>query len=138
MIDVTCAVIRDDKDRVLVVQHGDESDHPGMWEFPGGKIKKGESAEECIIREIREELSISVVICHALTGVVHDYGFRKIKLIPFVCDTLDFAISLNEHSDYKWIETGDLLKFSLTKADVPVAEEYIAVFAAKDVGEEVV
>ena len=129
MIDVTCAIIRDDEDRVLVVQHGDESDHPGMWEFPGGKIKKGESAEECIIREIKEELSISVVICHALTGVVHDYGFKKIKLIPFVCDTIDFAISLNEHSDYRWTEAADLLRFSFTEADIPVAEEYVSLFS---------
>ncbi|MCA1756718.1 MAG: NUDIX domain-containing protein [Bacteroidales bacterium] len=129
MIDVTCAVIRDEEERVLVVQHGGESDHPWLWEFPGGKVKRGEDPEECIIREIEEELSISVVICHSLTEVVHDYGFRKIRLIPFVCDTIESDISLAEHAAYNWTEAVNLLNYSLTEADIPVAREYVSLFA---------
>lgn len=129
MIDVTCAIIRDEEDRVLVVQHGAESDHPGLWEFPGGKVKSGEDPEECIIREIEEELAISVVICHTLTEVVHDYGFRKIRLIPFVCDTIDNSITLCEHAAYDWTGAANLLNYALTEADIPVAKEYISLFA---------
>ncbi|MEZ5001208.1 MAG: NUDIX domain-containing protein [Bacteroidales bacterium] len=54
MIEVTCAVIRNDDNMVLAVQRGNDSDHPLKWEFPGGKRREGESLEECIVREIDE------------------------------------------------------------------------------------
>ncbi|MBP1666519.1 MAG: mismatch repair protein MutT, partial [Bacteroidetes bacterium] len=55
MIDVTCAIIRNEENELLIVQRGEQSDHPYKWEFPGGKINEDESDEECIIREIKEE-----------------------------------------------------------------------------------
>lgn len=124
MIDVTCAIIRNEDDEVLVVQRSRESDHPLKWEFPGGKVKKNESDEECIIREIREELSIDIVICGRLSDVVYDYGFRKIRLIPFICDTLDDVPFLTEHVAYKWTSPGDLALVDFSEADIPVAAEY--------------
>ncbi len=57
MIDVTCAIVRNEDNKVLVVQRGKHSDHPFKWEFPGGKVNPKENPEECIIREIDEELS---------------------------------------------------------------------------------
>jgi 8-oxo-dGTP diphosphatase len=97
MIDVTCAVIRNEEDEVLVVQRGGKTDHPFRWEFPGGKLMKDETEEECVIREVKEELSMDVVICKRLNDVVHDYGVKKIRLIPFICDTLDDIPFLSEH-----------------------------------------
>ena len=58
MIRVTCAIIRNEENEVLVVQRGENSLHPLKWEFPGGKIDAGETEEESVIREIKEELSI--------------------------------------------------------------------------------
>ena len=52
MIRVTCAIIRNDEDEVLVVQRGESTDHPLKWEFPGGKLLDEETEEDCIIREI--------------------------------------------------------------------------------------
>ncbi len=89
MIRVTCAIIRNEDNEVLAVQRGEKTDHPFKWEFPGGKVKEGESEEECIIREIREELSIDIVICSRMEDVDYDYGKKHILLIPFICDTLD-------------------------------------------------
>jgi len=51
MIKVTCAIIRNEEDEILVVQRGEATDHPFKWEFPGGKVAAGETEEECIIRE---------------------------------------------------------------------------------------
>ena len=62
MIDVTCAIIRNEDDEVLIVQRGETTDHPFKWEFPGGKLHPDETEEECIIREIKEELSMEIVI----------------------------------------------------------------------------
>ena len=97
MINVTCAIIRNEDNEVLTVQRGAGSSNPLKWEFPGGKIKEGESAEECLLREIREELSMEIVICERLAAVEFDYGTKQIKLIPFICDTLDELPVLSEH-----------------------------------------
>lgn len=125
MVDVTCAIIRNEDDEILVVQRGPLSDHPLKWEFPGGKVKPGESNEDCVIREIGEELSMDIVIVSTLPDVVHDYGFRKIRLMPFICDTLDELPVLNEHSDFRWISRNELQGIDFCEADVKVAEMYM-------------
>jgi 8-oxo-dGTP diphosphatase len=125
MINVTCAIIRNEDDEVLVVQRGEATDHPYKWEFPGGKVAKGENEEECIIREVKEELSMEIVICGRLPEVEHDYGHKQIRLIPFICDTLDELPFLSEHHDFKWIAAVDLLKINFSEADIPVAKNYI-------------
>jgi 8-oxo-dGTP diphosphatase len=125
MITVTCAVIRNDENEILVVQRGEATDHPFKWEFPGGKLAHDEKEEECIIREIDEELSMEIVICAKLTAVNHDYGHKKIRLIPFICDTLDDMPFLTEHIAYKWVEEKDLMKIDFSEADVFVAQSYL-------------
>ena len=62
MLIVTCAIIRNEKNEILVVQRGKATDHPFKWEFPGGKVAPGETDEECVIREVEEELSMEIVI----------------------------------------------------------------------------
>jgi 8-oxo-dGTP diphosphatase len=128
MINVTCAVIRNEDNEVLVVQRGEATDHPFKWEFPGGKLVKGESEEECIIREIKEELSMDIVICGRLTVVNHDYGNKQIKLIPFICDTLDELPFLSEHLAFRWIEPKDLKSIDFSEADIAVADSYYDLF----------
>jgi 8-oxo-dGTP diphosphatase len=125
MITVTCAIIRNEDDEVLIVQRGAASDHPYKWEFPGGKLVEGETEEECIIREIAEELSMEIVICKKLIPVDHDYGNKHISLIPFICDTLDEIPFLSEHIGYKWVSHEDLLSFDYSEADVFVAKNYL-------------
>lgn len=124
MIDVTCAVIRNEDDAILVVQRGENTDHPYKWEFPGGKVAPGEREEDCILREVKEELSMDIVICKRLQDVEHDYGHKKIRLIPFVCDTLEDIPFLTEHIAYKWMDIDDLLSVDFSEADVFVAENY--------------
>jgi 8-oxo-dGTP diphosphatase len=125
MIDVTCAVIRNEDNEVLIVQRGENTDHPFKWEFPGGKVNKGESEDDCIIREIREELSMEIVICGKLPEVNHDYGHKKIRLIPFICDTLDDIPFLSEHVAYKWLDPEKLTDIDFSEADIPVAGNYL-------------
>lgn len=125
MIRVTCAIIVNEEDEILIVQRGKKTDHPFKWEFPGGKLKDNESDEECILREIREELSMDIVICRRLGEVEYDYGFKQILLVPFVCDTLDDLPVLNEHISYKWIEAAKLKGIDFSEADIIVAENYL-------------
>jgi 8-oxo-dGTP diphosphatase len=125
MINVTCAVIRNDEDEILVVQRGEATDHPFKWEFPGGKMAPAETEEECILREVKEELSMEIVIYGRLPEVDHDYGHKQIRLIPFICDTLDEMPFLTEHLSYRWVEEKDLLTLDFSGADVIVAESYL-------------
>jgi 8-oxo-dGTP diphosphatase len=125
IIAVTCAIIRNEDEKILVVQRGPDTDHPMKWEFPGGKIDSGESEEECIEREIREELSMDIVICSRLADVEFNYGFKKIVLIPFICDTLDELPVLSEHIAFKWIDPHELKDIDLSGADRIVADNYL-------------
>jgi 8-oxo-dGTP diphosphatase len=125
MIDVTCAVIRNEDNEVLVVQRGEKTSHPYKWEFPGGKIAPGETGEECIIREIAEELSMEIVICGKLIPVEYDYGHKQIRLVPFICDTLDELPIMSEHAAYKWLKPEELISVDYSEADVFVANQYI-------------
>jgi 8-oxo-dGTP diphosphatase len=125
MIDVTCAIIRNDENEVLIVQRGEKTDHPYKWEFPGGKTTEGESHEECIIREVSEELSIDVVICGKLMPVEYDYGNKQIRLNPFICDTLDELPLLTEHIDFIWSNIDDLVNVDFCEADILVAKQYL-------------
>ncbi|HUS87160.1 MAG TPA: (deoxy)nucleoside triphosphate pyrophosphohydrolase [Bacteroidales bacterium] len=134
MINVTCALIRNDDDNILVVQRGEKTDHPFKWEFPGGKLKEGESEEDCIIREVGEELSLDIVICDRLQEVRYDYGYKKVRLIPFICDTLIDLPLLSEHVDFRWVHPDELKKIDLSEADVPVAQNYLRKFSANRTG----
>jgi 8-oxo-dGTP diphosphatase len=124
MIDVTCAIIRNEDNDILVVQRGEKTDHPLKWEFPGGKITGGESEEDCIIREISEELSMDIVICCRLGPVEYDYGKKQIRLIPFVCDTLEELPLMSEHIAFKWIPGKKLSDVDFCEADILVARQY--------------
>ena len=116
MIRVTCAIIVKDG-KVLVVQNGSDSDHPFQWEFPGGKIKIGETADECIKREIREELEIGIRIVKKMCAIKWDYGFKKIELIPFLCRIYSGEIKLTEHIRYLWKDFESLGEIDLSEAD---------------------
>lgn len=101
MLRVTCAVIIH-HGKILVAQRGVNSDHPFQWEFPGGKLKRGETPENCIVREITEELEIKIDILEKMYPVKWDYGFKKIELIPFLCSIKSGQINLTEHHHFLW------------------------------------
>lgn len=136
MINVTCAVIRNEEDEILIVQRGEATDHPFKWEFPGGKLAPEETEEDCIIREIDEELSIEVVICGQLPEVEYDYGHKQIKLIPFICDTLDELPFLSEHLAFRWVTANDLLSVDFSEADIFVVNSYLERIKADNLYEE--
>src|SRR5450759_229289 len=136
MINVTCAIIRNEENEILIVQRGEATDHPFKWEFPGGKLAPEETEADCIIREIDEELSIEVVICGQLPEVEYDYGHKQIKLIPFICDTLDELPFLSEHLAFRWVTANDLLSVDFSEADIFVVNSYLERIKADNLYEE--
>ena len=116
MLKVTCAIIIL-QNKILITQRNNYSDHPLKWEFPGGKLNPGETREECIVREIREEIEIEIEIRESMISVQHDYGLKQIELIPFICHIKKGEIKLNEHNDFKWISISNLNKTDFAEAD---------------------
>lgn len=125
MIMVSCAIILNSIGQVLVTQRSAAMPLPLKWEFPGGKIEAGETAEECLIREIKEELNIEIQIAGSLPPNDHQYPDKLIRLIPFICRHTGGEIILKEHTTYKWLDTKDLLDLDWAEADVGVVGEYI-------------
>ena len=123
-IPVVCAVIERDG-LVLVARRAEGRHGGGLWEFPGGKVECGESAEEALAREIREELGAEIVVLGKLPRVVHDYGDVRVALIPFfarLCEGAEEPRAL-EHSALRWVSVDELPSVEFAAANVRVAEE---------------
>lgn len=131
MIDVCCALIVDEGGKIFAAQRSKTMKLPLKWEFPGGKLEDGETAECCIVREIEEELGIAIQILNRLVSNEHHYDDFSIRLIPFVCQTAAKTVSLKEHADCRWIEPEELLTLDWAEADVPVVHAFLKLVALK-------
>jgi 8-oxo-dGTP diphosphatase len=125
VIKVTCAIIVDSNGLVFAAQRSEAMSLPLKWEFPGGKIEPGETAEACLIREIKEELHVDVEIVFSMPSNTHQYPNVTIQLIPFVCKITAGEVLLKEHLDFKWLYKDELLALDWAEADVAVVEYYM-------------
>ena len=125
VIKVTCAIIVNANGLVFAAQRSATMSLPLKWEFPGGKIEPGETAEACLIREIKEELHVDVEIVASLPANTYQYPNVTIQLIPFVCKLTFGQITLKEHLDFKWLPKGELLTLDWAEADVAVVRGYL-------------
>lgn len=124
MLLVTCALILKDG-RVLATRRSPAMPLPGKWEFPGGKLHDGESEEDCIRREIREELALDIRLLKKLTPSPWDYGTFAITLIPFVAECTGGVLHLAEHSEARWLTKDELPALDWAPADVPIVQELL-------------
>jgi A/G-specific adenine glycosylase len=113
---VTAGIIWKD-DRLLITRRPPKGLLGGLWEFPGGKLEPGEKLEDCLKREIREELGIAVEVQTLLTSVEHAYTHFRITLHAFECRYRGGRIQCIGIDAYRWILPGDLDKFALPAAD---------------------
>lgn len=123
-IPVVCAVIRDERGCVLLAQRPAHK-HLGLkWEFPGGKVEPGESPENALVREIKEELGCDIELTGALPRFTHDYGTVVIEMIPFTCTLAprSAAPRPHEHVAIAWAAIEALTTYDLAPADWPVVE----------------
>src|SRR5438067_2370928 len=125
MLQVTCALITNNQAQVLAAQRSETMGLPLKWEFPGGKIEPEETAEDCLVREIKEELNIEISIIEALPSNTHTYPKITIELIPFICEHISGKIILKEHAQYRWLHKNELLALDWADADVPIVKHYL-------------
>ncbi len=122
VIEVVCGVILDG-DKVLCVQRSETMSLSLKWEFPGGKIEKNETPEQCLYREIKEELGVTIEILEKLSNSYYDYGSFEIILIPYLCKCLGDEIILSEHKEFQWLLFSELTMLEWAPADVPIVNE---------------
>lgn len=130
VVDVTCAII-EHEGKVLAVQRGAHMSLTYKWEFPGGKVEPGESYHDCLIREIEEELNISIAIYDELEPCDQPYPERIIRLIPFVCEMTGGEFTLVEHHDFAWLTPEELHTLDWAPADLKVIENYLKFIAIR-------
>ena len=103
---------------------------PLKWEFPGGKIEAGETAEACLKRELAEEMGIEIRIARALAPHTHRYPAFTVTLSPFVCAVAAGAITLLEHRRILWLTPEELSDLDWAEADFPIIAAYRASLGA--------
>lgn len=123
-IDVACAIIEHDG-KVLAAQRSARMRLPLKWEFPGGKLYHGESSAACLVREVREELGVTVEVLHPLPPHEHRYDDFAVRLHPFVCRYDGAALVLHEHAAVRWLAAEQLLELDWAEADIPIIRSYL-------------
>ena len=119
MISVTAALLIKNN-RILIAKRKHSDKLSGKWEFPGGKIEEGETPEECLKRELKEELNIDISIKDFFIESIYSYPDFKIRLIAYfvIWDTCKLIV--RDHEKIAWALLSDLDKFDFAEADKPI------------------
>ena len=120
-IEVVAAIIRKEG-RIFATQRG-YGEWKDWWEFPGGKMEPGETSEEALKREIREELSTEIRVDELLCTVEYDYPKFHLTLHCYLCSLVTEALHLNEHEAARWLANDELDSVKWLPADREVIEK---------------
>lgn len=126
-IEVVAAIILRDG-RIFATQRG-YGEWKDWWEFPGGKIEPGESTEDALKREIREELATEIEVDELLTTVEYDYPKFHLTMHCYLCTIISGDLSLLEHEDARWLALDELDCVKWLPADKDVIEKLSTSFA---------
>ena len=130
-IDAPIAIVVRDR-LVLICQRKDDDALGGYWEFPGGKCELGETLEQCLARELREEIDITATPAQRLATIEHDYPDALVRLHPFVCRHVEGEPKLIECQDARWIEPAALRDYQFPPANETLLDEVIELLATVD------
>ena len=126
-IEVTAAIIIKDG-KVFATQRG-YGDWKGWWEFPGGKLEPGETPQEGLRREIREELDAEIEVGRLLDTVEWDYPAFHLTMHCFICTLLSESMHLNEHEDAAWLTEETLNSVKWLPADEELIQKITDILA---------
>jgi 8-oxo-dGTP diphosphatase len=120
-IKLVAAAIIVSKGKVLLARRKQWDSHQGFWEFPGGAVERGETLEECLAREILEELGVSAEIGEVIARNEHRTARGGMDLVALRATVDSEAFSLSAHDAIEWVAPRDLESYRLAPADVPIA-----------------
>ena len=117
-INVVGAIIFSDN-KILCARRSEKMSLPLKWEFPGGKIERGETEKEALIREIKEEVKCDLIVGEKVTTTSYEYDFGIVNLTTYKCKLNEMQPTLTEHKDIKWLKVEELKSIEWAPADVP-------------------
>ncbi|SEF61155.1 8-oxo-dGTP diphosphatase [Butyrivibrio sp. Su6] len=120
-INVVAALIRDGK-RVFATARG-YGDYKGWWEFPGGKVEPGESPEDALAREIREELDSEISVDEYISTIEYDYPEFHLSMRCYWCSLISGNLVLKEAEDARWLDVDTIDSVKWLPADITLIDE---------------
>ncbi|WP_445637239.1 8-oxo-dGTP diphosphatase MutT [Nostoc sp. DSM 114161] len=130
------AVIWNDQKQILIDRRRPEGMMGSLWEFPGGKIELGETIQECIQREIKEELGIAIEVGEHLITVDHTYTNLRVTLTVHQCRYVAGVPQPLECDEIRWVSLEELENFSFPKANIQIIDALKGSGGARKAGEE--
>ena len=124
MVDVVAALIWD-KDKFLICQRPADKARGLLWEFVGGKVDEGETKEQALIRECKEELAITISVGDVFMDVVHKYPDITVHLTLFNASIVEGVPQLIEHNELKWIAPKDIPEYVFCPADEEILKKLL-------------
>ena len=128
MTDVVAALIWDN-DRFLICQRPAHKARGLLWEFVGGKTEPGETKEQALIRECREELGVTVEVGTVFMELIHEYPDITIRLTLFNASIAEGTPQLLEHNDIRWIRPSEIPEYDFCPADTEILQRLRALTA---------
>lgn len=123
-IDVAAAIIVKNN-KVFAARRKQGKHLAGYWEFPGGKLEKGETPEHCLARELKEELNITTCVGSFVGESVYDYGTKIIRLMAYKVEHLSGDFELIDHDEMRWLAVDELNSVDWAPADIPLVAQYL-------------
>lgn len=124
MKEVTAAIIRDGE-KILICQRAADDECGMLWEFPGGKRENGETLEECIIREIREELELDIKVLGVFTKSIYYFNGNEIYFTVYNAEITGGLIKLNVHNAAEWVTIEQLGSYEFMPADIEFVDKIL-------------
>jgi 8-oxo-dGTP diphosphatase len=122
MITVICGLIRNRHNQIFIARRGVHKSHAGYWEFPGGKLEADESHENCLKRELMEELGMNVKVGTHAGETTHTLSNFSIHLIAYHCEFVSATYQLSNHDRYEWVTAEALSEFSMMDSDIVISK----------------
>lgn len=121
---VGAVIVRGNK--ILCAQRGPGKSLPYKWEFPGGKIESGETPQDALQREIKEEMRCLISVGDRIEYTIFEYDFGIVHLTTYYCELLDGEPEMSEHISIEWLPINKLSTLDWAPADIPAVEKIVA------------
>lgn len=123
-IQVTAAIFCNNK-KYLICQRAHNDDLPLLWEFPGGKLEAGETLEQCIVRECKEELDVDIQVLGAFGRTSYFHADKELIFTFFTAEIVGGELTVNVHEQIKWVSSAQLKDYAFCPADIEIVEKLI-------------